>query len=395
MQNTRLTFIFFLIIIPLSLFAQKSIKGKILDEKENAVPGASIFLNNTSFGTTANNNGEFEFVIPEGKFDLIVSSIGFETYNRTIITKDLPAFLEIRLRIKSKELENVVIEPYEKDGWNRWGRFFIESFIGTSSTASNCIIKNPEVIHFRNSKATNEITATAFEPLIIVNKALGYTIHYQLETFSYNFNSHYLIFQGYPFFERQKGSSGKMKRWENRRKEVYYGSMLHFMRSIYVNSLANEGFEVHRLVKIPNKEKERVKLFFKKSDPAILRKTISKDSMDHYDQILKQQDEFDIVSKQVLTGDSIAYAINKTTAVLGFENYILIIYKNKSTPPEYRQMTHDNSMTMISQLYLINNKPVEIQPNGSYYEPADVASLGYWAWSEKIATMLPIDYVPL
>lgn len=395
MQIFKLRTLFILLILPASLLAQRSLKGKITDEKGIAVPGASIFLNNTSFGTTANNDGAFEFVIPEGKFDLIVSSIGFETYNKTILTKDLPAFIEIHLRVKSKEMEKVVVEPFEKDGWNKWGRFFTENFIGTSAIAKDCIIKNPEVIHFRNSKANNELTATAFEPLIIENKALGYTLHYQLETFSYNFGSHYLIYQGYPFFERHKGGVGKMKRWEKRRKEVYDGSMLHFMRSVYLNSLFKEGFEVHRLVKIPNKEKARVKALFAKSDPGKLRKTISKDSMDHYDKVLKQQDVFDIISKDVLTGDSIAYAINKTTAALDFENYILIIYKNKPTPPEYRQITFDNSMTMISQLYLINNKRIEIEPNGSYYEPADLASLGYWAWSEKIATMLPFDYTPL
>ena len=50
---------------------------------------------------------------------------------------------------------------------------------------------------------------------------------------------------------------------------------------------------------------------------------------------------------------------------------------------------------MMSQIYLINNKPIEIEPNGSYYEPSDLATLGYWAWSEKIATMLPFDYVPI
>ena len=120
MQKPKWRILFIILFLPVALIAQKSIKGKVSDEKGNAIPGASIFLNNTSFGTTANNNGEFEFIIPEGKFDLIISSIGFETYNRTVITKDLPAFLEIHLRIKSKELENVVIEPYEKDGWDHW-----------------------------------------------------------------------------------------------------------------------------------------------------------------------------------------------------------------------------------------------------------------------------------
>jgi hypothetical protein len=49
---------------------------------------------------------------------------------------------------------------------------------------------------------------------------------------------------------------------------------------------------------------------------------------------------------------------------------------------------------MMSQIVLINDTPIEIEANGSYYSPTDLMALGYWAWSEKIATMLPFDYTP-
>ena len=394
MLRLRCPLLFLVLFVPTLLLSQKSIKGKIIDEKGIGVPGASVFLNGTSFGITANNNGEFELSIPEGKFDLIISSIGFETYSKTIFTKELPSIMEIRLKTKSSELENVIIQQYEKDGWAQFGKFFIENFIGTSSIAKDCIIKNPEVIHFINSKVKNEIIAIANEPLIIENDALGYTLHYQLETFSYNFNNHYLVVLGYPFFDQQSGSEGKMKRWEKRRKEVYNGSMLHFMRAVYLNRLAEEGFEVHRLIKIPNQEKARIKLVMVKNGLNKSTERIPKDSMYYYNRILKQQDEFETIFKSILTGDSIAYAINKTAAALDFQNYLFILYKNKIAPPEYRQITMNKSLNMISQLYLINNKPVEVEPNGSYYEPLDLVTLGYWSWSEKIATTLPLDYVP-
>jgi hypothetical protein len=47
---------------------------------------------------------------------------------------------------------------------------------------------------------------------------------------------------------------------------------------------------------------------------------------------------------------------------------------------------------MQSQLVLVNGLPIEIEANGSYYNPADLMSMGYWAWSEKIANMLPFDF---
>lgn len=382
--------------------SQKLLKGIVLDaEKNSPIANASVFLNTTSVGTITNAQGNFALTIPNGKYELIVSSIGYETYNQIITANEISDFITIKLKLKSEVMQTVVVEPYEKDGWEKWGRFFLENFIGTSANAQNCIIKNTKDIHFRNSKKNNELSAFADEPLIIENKALGYTIRYQLEVFSYNFKSHYLIYTGYPFFQPMKGSSGKQKRWEKKRSEAYFGSMMHFMRSVYRNKIAEEGFEVRSLQKIPNEEKQRVKAArsgnmhsVKPVNGTVTITAINKDTADYYDQILRQDDYKDVIGKDLLPGDSIAYAIDATTAGLEFKNYLLIIYKNKIAPVEYRQQFPKSSAAMMSQIVLINEKPIEIQANGSYYDPVDLMSTGYWAWSEKIATMLPLDYVP-
>ena len=33
-----------------------------------------------------------------------------------------------------------------------------------------------------------------------------------------------------------------------------------------------------------------------------------------------------------------------------------------------------------------------IEPGGNYYPPQAFMTVGYWAWDEKIANMLPLDY---
>ena len=393
---------FFCLCVCFSFIAhtQKLLKGVVVDaEKNKAVPSASVFLNNTSIGTTANADGKFELYIPSGKYELIVSSIGYETYNQPIITNEAQDFVTVKLKLKAPELETVVIEPYEKDGWEKWGKFFIDNFIGTSAYAQDCKIKNTGVIRFRNSKKNNELTATALEPLIIENKALGYTIRYQLESFSYNFNTHYLLYLGYPFFEPMKGGKGKQKRWDQKRSQAYFGSLMHFMRTVYRNKLIEEGFEVRALKKVENAEKKRVKEARKANlkktpmpDGRIFVTDINKDSADYYNKIMRQEDAYDVVAKNILPGDSIAYAIDSVTAGLAFNNYLLIIYTKGTVPPEYRQQFPKNSTAIMSQITLINQTPVEIQANGSYYNPTDLMSLGYWAWSEKMAAMLPFDY---
>ena len=249
----------YVLLLSISAQAQKTIKG-IVKEKETAQPvaGASVFLNNTSIGTATNAAGVFELNMPSGKFDLVVSSIGYETYTTTITT-ETPNLLNILLLPKAKELETVIIEPVEKNGWENWGKFFIENFIGTSDFAKQCTIKNYKTLRFRNSKKAGTLTAFAAEPLIIENKALGFTIHYQLEEFKFDFNTKYLTYLGYPFFKPMKGSTRRQKKWSSNQFSVYEGSIMHFMRSIYRNTLIKEGFEIRRLQKQANLEKERVK----------------------------------------------------------------------------------------------------------------------------------------
>jgi hypothetical protein len=382
--------------------SQKLLKGIVIDEQNNKpIANASVFLNTTSIGTVTNSQGNFELAIPNGRYDLIISSIGYTTYNQTLYTDKAEDFITIKLKLKTLVMQTVVIEPYEKDGWEKWGNFFLERFIGTSAYAQHCKIENVGVIHFRNSKKKNELSAIADEPLIIVNKALGYTIQYQLENFTYNFNTHYLVYAGYPFFQLMKGNSHKQKHWDKSRSEAYFGSMMHFMRSVYRNKIIEENFEVRSLQKIPNYEKLRVKAAFtsnqhrvQRSDGTIIVSPINKDTANYYESILNQPDYKNVVGKNVLKGDSTAYAVDSTTAGLDFDNYLLVIYNNKLAPLEYRERFPKSSEAMMSEIILINQRPVEIHANGSYYNPVDLMSTGYWAWSETIAMMLPFDYVP-
>jgi hypothetical protein len=393
----------FLLLLCVAGNSQTLLKGVVVDEEKNRpISNASVFLNTTTFGTVTNSQGSFELLIPNGKYELIVSSIGYDTYNETINTDKAPDFVTIRLKVKTQVMEAVVVEPYEKDGWNKWGKFFLENFIGTSANARNCKIKNIGAIHFRNSKKKNELSAIADEPLIVENKALGYTLQYQLESFVYNFKSRYLIYTGYPFFQPMKGNAGRQKRWERRRSEAYFGSMMHFMRAVYRDKIAEENFEVRSLQKIPNIEKQRVKTAYSTnqhrvttSAGTIALTTINKDTASYYDQVLAQEDYRDVIGKNLVVGDSIAYGIDSTTVGLYFKDYLLVIYKNKLAPLEYRQLYPKSSTAMMSQIVLINQTPVAIEVNGSYFNPVDLMSTGYWAWSEKIATMLPFDYVPL
>jgi hypothetical protein len=270
--------------------------------------------------------------------------------------------------------------------------------------ANECRIKNKQTIRFRYSKVKQVVTAHATEPLIIENDYLGYKLQYLLEEFSYNFKTKMIFYVGYPLFTPMKGSNAKMKRWERRRKEVYQGSIMHFMRSVYRNTLLEEGFEVRRLEKMQNMEKKRVNALYaellhatRTSGTINLNSNninLHSDSSAYYQTIMKQPDHLDVLYNTILPGDSIAYAVNPTTAGMDFPDYLQVLYKHKTAHPDYIRMYPKNSTAVLSQVQLINGNPIEVQANGMYYNPLELISSGYWSWSEKISTMLPFDYWP-
>ncbi|MCA6472187.1 MAG: carboxypeptidase-like regulatory domain-containing protein, partial [Chitinophagaceae bacterium] len=114
-----------------TLHAQ-TLQGKVLDrEGLKPVPNATLFLSNTMVSTTTRDDGSFFFPnIPSGRYELIISCTGYKTGRIEIISSSLPQNLIIQLEPYIKELNEVVVKNYEKDGWNKWGRIFTEQFIG-------------------------------------------------------------------------------------------------------------------------------------------------------------------------------------------------------------------------------------------------------------------------
>lgn len=338
--------------------AQK-LSGKIIEaNSKKPIAAASVYLSNTSIGCVSNNNGEFTLEkIPTGKYDLIVSCLGFEPFVQTIESGNLPSFLSVKLKTKIKELAEVVVETYDKDGWKKYGDFFLESFIGKSANAGNCKILNKDAVKFKFSHKQNILKAFAIEPLIIQNKSLGYNIKFELQMFSYDYNKRLLFYAGFPFFQEMDAKRiRQQKRWNEKRDETYYGSMMHFMRALFRNKLIENEFEVRKMI---------------------------------------DKDHASYLINTLLPGDSIAYALDSTTIALEFSDKLDIMYKGRKAPYEYaNQPFGKKDEHEISQIKLTGATHIEVVSNGSYYNPLHLLSFGYWAWSEKMANMLPYDFKP-
>jgi len=342
MKQCFLLFSYVVLLTNFSFAQSKSMIKGVVQNFENAapIPGCSAFISNTSKGTSTNAKGAFELNnISPGKYELIVSSIGYETYIHSFTHKELPLNLKISLKTKATELPDVTVEPFLENGWEQWGIFFMSNFIGTSNNAFYCRIHNKKVIHFRYSKKRKILTAIADEPLIIENDALGYSIRFELETFTYDETSNIINCYGYSLFqEKTSGNKKTNERWKNNRKNAYLGSIMHFMRSLYADQLKKEGFQVSKMA--------------------------------------------DATDSLLLSASDIVQIDQEKMKSLFFTGKIFVSYQNK------KEKKSDEST-----INLLTPVPVKIEANGNYYPPEELFASGAWSSSEKIVNLLPYEYV--
>jgi CarboxypepD_reg-like domain len=360
--------------------AQNSVLNGIIRDSASGKPlaGVSVFLNGTSKGTVTRADGTFSLAIPPGRYELIASAIGYATYLEQFSSHNLPVMLKIALHNAAEELAEVTVEPYVKDGWKKYGKTFLQYFIGTTENASDCTIKNKEALRFHWYLKSNQLAVTAVDPLIIENKALGYDLEYRLERFVVDYSSHIVSYYGYPLFrDMPTDDIDKKKKWELSRQLAYMGSLMHFMRSLYAHRAYEEGFLVKYKTPVPNIEKKRVKEIY---TPNITKTdSIPIDTLHHYWEVLREPDYF---WAPAVDAEGLMTIQKDQTHVLFFYDSCTVIYGNPKRGIPYNE----------SAIRLIDQQPVAIDENGSYYPQSEVLNLQTWSLTQNISNLLPRDY---
>jgi hypothetical protein len=356
MKNYQLSLIFLSIFIYSSAFSQFTITGKVIDSTtKEPLHGASVFCQNTTSGTITNKDGEFSLPLKSGGYELIVSFTGYQVKEMRISNNDNNP-LQIEMTKEEKTMGEVVIRSSNevKDGWDKYGKFFLENFIGSTPNATQCSLQNPEAVHFYYYKKSEKLKVLATEPILISNKALGYNLRYQLDSFMYYYKTQISSYRGYCFFSEAEGSFQEQKNWNDNRKKVYYGSKLHFMRSYYDSTLKEDGFEIALL-------DENIKTKFN-----------------------QVQNPY----------DTAYYGVYDSTyeSEVFYPRKISVTYRKKPEP-EYLQKFKlpKNVATQISYIDLLDG--IVIKENGYFYDQKDWINQGYWSW-KNLSDLLPYDYIP-
>lgn len=91
---------------------KRTVKGKVLDERGNPLPGATIVLKGTSLGVVSDTEGRFSFEIPrQDSTTLIVAFLGYKSQYVTP-PADEAEELVVKLQPEAQEMEEVVVTGY-------------------------------------------------------------------------------------------------------------------------------------------------------------------------------------------------------------------------------------------------------------------------------------------
>ena len=94
----------------LCTFAQTTITGRVMDGASNeSAIGASVMVVGTTVGTVSDFDGNFTLEVPDGKFILQVSMVGYKTQVINIRGKN---HIEVTLQEDTQEMDEVVVVGY-------------------------------------------------------------------------------------------------------------------------------------------------------------------------------------------------------------------------------------------------------------------------------------------
>ena len=235
-----LTFVF-----TLNAYTQE-FSGIVTDEFGNPLPKANVYFNGSTKGVVTNNEGKFTIQIPQIQNKvLVISYMGYKTHYINDFSKNYQTY---KLTPKEEALEDVMVVDanIEKD---KLMTTFKNFFLGIDKNGKNCIITNEDVIKLRFDPESNTLYAHSTEDLLIINDRLNYKIRYDLLDFEVKFKSQkmkgsnmlYSFFTGTSSYE---DLGDLTRRQEIARSSAFKGSIRHFFKALYHNSLMQEGFKI-------------------------------------------------------------------------------------------------------------------------------------------------------
>lgn len=113
----------------------RTVRGKVSDEKGEALPGVNILVKGTQQGTISSSDGSYSIVVPDQDAELVFSFVGYLSQEVRVGSQ---TNIEISLKVDQKSLEEVVVI-----GYGSQSRGDISSAIASLSVSDKKIAELP------------------------------------------------------------------------------------------------------------------------------------------------------------------------------------------------------------------------------------------------------------
>jgi len=352
-----------------------ALSGSVVDAATSErLPGVNVFVAGTTLGAATDQAGQFHIPLPaQHQFDVVASMVGYQVETRSLSSDALPeGGLVFRLQPIRLELNAVEVVAERPEAWAENLARFSGLLFSRTSYGEQCELVNPEILELTYDEATDALEASASEPLLIDNHALGYRITMHAPS---------LVSAGgrvqwggkLQFSELEGGNARARRRWVRNRQRAYQGSTRHFLAALAAGHVAEEGFGAYYV-----------------SRPG---DTSTGNPIDEMG--LQWEDQ----ATSPLLEDGPAEAVR----TLRFSGFLYVTYVHEGEPREYVEIAYRNPdgspprrlatrPTQSSWLTLLNGF-TRIDTQGNEYSAYSMKQYGYWAW-ERLGEQLPYDYRP-
>ncbi|HEX2605780.1 MAG TPA: carboxypeptidase-like regulatory domain-containing protein, partial [Flavisolibacter sp.] len=181
---------FFMIgaLLSASSWAQRTISGKVTDDKGAGLPNVSVMIKGTKTGTVTAMDGTYSLTVPATARTLVFSSVDMQQEEVSIGSQ---TSVNVSLRTSDRNLENIVVVGYGTQKRKEVtgslssvsGKAIAEKPVqsfeqalggraaGVQITVPNGVLNNPPVIRIRG---TNSISLSSY-PLIVIDGVPAFT----------------------------------------------------------------------------------------------------------------------------------------------------------------------------------------------------------------------------
>lgn len=392
-------FLIALLFVPLFSFGQYNIRGIVLDSiNHQPIPYVRVYVNGTSRSSLTDIAGTFilnNITLPA---QVVASQIGYSP-KVTVLNYTNLNNITILLKERPIELSEMTVKGKNMRAFNV--RDFKAYFIGSDYWGMNAVLKNEDALVFNDNYETQKvmipdslkrrfskfsintqwssdstyilkkvkfIEATANAPLLIDLPLLGYVLHVDLVGFTIKpidgkISSYSL---GYYYFEPYSDTR-KIRKYEKKRQLAYYHSQQHFFRSLFTNSLSQNGYQLIEL--IPKKQTKQL---------------IQLGSV-------KQSDKYD--TKPINIDTCIQHTNDNKIHINKLNNrQLAILYFYKTNGKPINLSTQKSNTNLQSAVYFLSDT-CTVRSDGTV--PDINISFSGAISDKKAGASLPDDYMPL